>query len=339
MSNISKLLLNGTEYDLLDKQTHDEVEALKGSTYTKEEVDQKVGAVVVPTKTSDLTNDSKFQTESDVNTAISNLIGGAPEALDTLKEIADKLGDNDNAVAGIVNTLATKAEKSEIPDVSNFVERTEIVTTQKDGIMSKGDKGALEELISRTVTVTLGGTGISFAGDSRTITVSISKLSSLAVSKLELLSGATNNPTTVANTFTDGAVSKSQVVTPTTTTYYRWRATINGGTYQSTAGAVTIVAPIYMGFGDTASAVKVDANKHNTPVTQAKNITLERTNSTGKITNLYLLVPTGVTQPATIKSGGAPVSFEKDTTSVSGYTVYKLGGTYDNGFTASVELA
>lgn len=46
-----------------------------------------------------------------VDDLINGLINGAPEALDTLKEIADKLSDNDDAVAGIINTLANKVDK------------------------------------------------------------------------------------------------------------------------------------------------------------------------------------------------------------------------------------
>lgn len=38
------------------------------------------------------------------------LIGGAPEALDTLKEIADKLGDDDDALAGLLTQVARKQD-------------------------------------------------------------------------------------------------------------------------------------------------------------------------------------------------------------------------------------
>ena len=65
--------------------------------------------IIVPTKVSELTNDLAFQTKTEVNTAIQKVVGAAPEALDTLEEIAAKLSDNDDAVAGIVNTLSNKA--------------------------------------------------------------------------------------------------------------------------------------------------------------------------------------------------------------------------------------
>lgn len=38
------------------------------------------------------------------------LIAGAPEALDTLKEIADKLGDGEDAIAGLLSAVAGKQD-------------------------------------------------------------------------------------------------------------------------------------------------------------------------------------------------------------------------------------
>lgn len=43
----------------------------------------------------------------DVNNRFKELINAAPEALDTLGEIADKLNDNDDVVAAITNTVAS----------------------------------------------------------------------------------------------------------------------------------------------------------------------------------------------------------------------------------------
>ena len=72
-----------------------------------------------PTKLSQFENDRGFATAQEVDSRIESLIGGAPEALDTLKEIADALSDNDDAIAGIVTTLGTKASKDELKTVSD----------------------------------------------------------------------------------------------------------------------------------------------------------------------------------------------------------------------------
>ena len=58
-------------------------------------------------------------TPADIETAINNLIDGAPEALDTLKEIADALKNNDDVVAQIINTLAEKVDKVEEKGLSS----------------------------------------------------------------------------------------------------------------------------------------------------------------------------------------------------------------------------
>lgn len=57
------------------------------------------------TKVSELENDLKFQTEEDVKKAISDLVDGADDALDTLKELAEALGNDPNFATTITNKL------------------------------------------------------------------------------------------------------------------------------------------------------------------------------------------------------------------------------------------
>lgn len=57
------------------------------------------------TKLSQLENDTKFQTEEQVKQAISDLIDGADDALDTLKELAEALGNDPNFATTITNKL------------------------------------------------------------------------------------------------------------------------------------------------------------------------------------------------------------------------------------------
>ena len=176
---VTKLNLNGNEYNFTDADAQSKINDIKASTYTKGEVDKaltdslkdyakskdvadtyqpkgdyltehqnishlatenevkavsdKVDAIKVPTKISELTNDSKYQTETQVNTAIQKVVGTAPEALDTLGEIADKLSDNDDVVAGLVNTLSTKADKSAL---NNYYKKAEVESKIAEGIDS-----------------------------------------------------------------------------------------------------------------------------------------------------------------------------------------------------------
>jgi len=97
-------------------------------------------------------------TANDVQTIVNNrveeIIGEAPEALDTLKEIADKLGDDDNALSAITETLAEKANsedvytKDEVDSIVNGL--SGIVETQTQQIETlQSDNAALLERIKR----------------------------------------------------------------------------------------------------------------------------------------------------------------------------------------------
>lgn len=76
-----------------------------------------------PTAVSAFTNDSGFQTASQVesiaSTKIEAVVGSAPAALDTLKEIADALG-NDADFAGTITTqLSAKVNTSDMVAITN----------------------------------------------------------------------------------------------------------------------------------------------------------------------------------------------------------------------------
>lgn len=68
----------------------------------------------VPTKVSELENDAKYQSDSEVDSRIQNVIGSAPEALDTLKELADLLGNDPDFAGTMIKELAKKANKTEV---------------------------------------------------------------------------------------------------------------------------------------------------------------------------------------------------------------------------------
>lgn len=79
------------------------------------------------TNISQLVNDSKFQTEEEVKAAIEGIIGSAPDVLDTLKEIADALGNDPNFATTITKKLAALAEQinQEVEDRTNAVSQVQ----------------------------------------------------------------------------------------------------------------------------------------------------------------------------------------------------------------------
>ena len=83
-------------YDLSKNDFTDELKAkLDG-------IEEKANYI---TKVSQLENDLKFQTDEDVKKAISDLVDGADDALDTLKELAEALGNDPNFATTITNKL------------------------------------------------------------------------------------------------------------------------------------------------------------------------------------------------------------------------------------------
>lgn len=78
-----------------------------------------------PTAVSQLTNDSGYQTLTQVNNAISALVNSAPSALNTLNELAAALGNDANFATTVTTSLAGKANQS-----------TTYTKTEVDGALS-----------------------------------------------------------------------------------------------------------------------------------------------------------------------------------------------------------
>ena len=98
--------------DISNLATKDEV-ALKANQsdvdFQVNALNEKIDAIKIPTKVTELKNDAQYQTSSEVDDRIQAVVGAAPEALDTLGEIANKLSDNDDVVASLTTQIAGKA--------------------------------------------------------------------------------------------------------------------------------------------------------------------------------------------------------------------------------------
>lgn len=91
-----------------------------------------------------------YATKDFVERAIAKVVDSAPEALDTLKELSNALGNDSNFAANITNALANKADKSEIPeeyDDSELVARIE--TLEHNPLPGSGIIERLEVLESK----------------------------------------------------------------------------------------------------------------------------------------------------------------------------------------------
>ena len=135
-----------------------EIENLKDRLIVLEEIDHsqfadnstvsELSSLVNTLRTSinnklDISALDNYQTSDEVNaaintavtSAINGLVDGAAEELDTLKEIAQKLADNDDVVSSIMETIASKANAADVytkNEVDSLLATVETI---------KGDKG------------------------------------------------------------------------------------------------------------------------------------------------------------------------------------------------------
>lgn len=104
------------------------------------------------TLVSQLANDAGYQTEAEVEAAIEKIIGSAPEVLDTLKEIADALGNDPNFAATITKKLAAITEQvnQEIED-RTAADSALQVNIDKEVVERKEADAALKEELKEYV--------------------------------------------------------------------------------------------------------------------------------------------------------------------------------------------
>lgn len=86
---------------------------------TAQEVSNKTVALTIPTNNNELANGAGYQTASDVNNIVKTVVGAAPDALNTLKELADALGNDANFAGTVTTELAKKANTSDLVAITN----------------------------------------------------------------------------------------------------------------------------------------------------------------------------------------------------------------------------
>ena len=129
-------------YDLSENDFTDELKAkLDG-------IEEKANYI---TKVSELENDLKFQTEEDVKKAISDLVDGADDALDTLKELAEALNNDPNFATTITNKLTEL--RTSLSEEINRAKEAEAALGAAIAAVDDNLKYAAEQLINKIDTV------------------------------------------------------------------------------------------------------------------------------------------------------------------------------------------
>ena len=106
-ASVTQLQTDLTSFEALPSQVNQ-----TGKYLTTNGTDASWGTVTVPTAVSQLTNDSQYQTLSQVSAAIAGLVDSAPGTLNTLNELAAALNDDPNFATSITNMVAGKANLS-----------------------------------------------------------------------------------------------------------------------------------------------------------------------------------------------------------------------------------
>lgn len=110
---ISLTFYNSTNQNLLLDYTYIDRNTIEVFTDKKEDIVLVIKQVVETNNKVDLSNYyNKQETDSNIQTKIDELVDAAPEALDTLKELSDALGNDANFSTTITNLIAEKAPKA-----------------------------------------------------------------------------------------------------------------------------------------------------------------------------------------------------------------------------------
>lgn len=122
--------------------------------YAKTESPAFTGIPTAPTPP-DSTNSTQIATTAYVKKLIANLVNGAPETLDTLKEIADALGENDDAVQALNAAIGNKVDKVAGKGLS-----TNDFTTAEKNKLAGIATGANKTTYTNNLTATVTGTAL-----------------------------------------------------------------------------------------------------------------------------------------------------------------------------------
>ncbi len=125
---------------------------------TKKNVEDAIAAIDFPE--TDLTG---YATEQYVDKKVADLVDSAPEALNTLGELAEAMGEHEDAYDALLETVGQKATREEVKDLEKTLnngaesEAEEYCIADKNGNMIfKADKEGIETTAVKTKSLTVG---------------------------------------------------------------------------------------------------------------------------------------------------------------------------------------
>jgi len=95
----------------------------------------------------DAVSGENYQNEAQVDVKVADLIDSAPNALNTLNELADALGDDPNFATTVTNQISTKADASSVSNVDNTSDADKPISTATQTALNlKADQSAISNI-------------------------------------------------------------------------------------------------------------------------------------------------------------------------------------------------
>ena len=153
------------------------------------------GTPAAPTASSG-TNTTQLATTAFVSTAVSNLVNGAPGALDTLSELASALDNSGNFATNVTNTLGSLQTQIDAKEATlTFNAPSSNNTNPSTSAQIKTALDAKQDTLTAGTNITITGTTISASGGGGGLTdlsaTSISDLSDVSFNSTTTTDGAT----------------------------------------------------------------------------------------------------------------------------------------------------
>lgn len=256
-----------------------------------------------------------------VDTKIAEIVGAAPETLDTLEEIANKLHDNDDIHQSI---LAVIGEKVSNTTYTNYITQAERAMTAMNDKITELEGKLLVFESGAKLSLSISPSVI-YKNTATTVTVTGKLNSSVELGDVALQLNGFAQIATGTNT-----VTKTESINDSNNTKtFTLKANVKG-VQLTTSASLQLRNAIYCGFGSTANNVIKVLNRLSAR-TSASGI-YGGTNTIGDNKHYIICVPNDVPALNNFTMGGAPYVMNHTTQTINEitYNIYTSGATYNN---------
>ena len=175
------------------------------------------GTPTAPTASSG-TNTTQLATTAFVSTAVSNLVNGAPGALDTLSELASALDNSGNFATNVTNTLGSLQTQIDTKQATlTFNAPSSNNTNPSTSAQIKTALDAKQDTLTAGTNITITGTTISASGGGGGGSGGLTDLSATSINDLSDVSFNSTTTTSGKSLIWDASNNVWEVGTPTST--------------------------------------------------------------------------------------------------------------------------